>query len=196
MIKAAIFDCFGVIRPDNLTEAYARLGGDVEKDANFILNTIQAVNHGYIPSSRPVFAEKLGVSVETWTATLLDSKGNNAEILTYIEELRQQYKTALMSNVGKDGLQLIFRPEELARYFDVAVGSGDIGHAKPDPQTYLITAAKLGVEPEECVMIDDQAGYCTAARAVGMQAIIYFSLPQLKTELNKLFGRLSPEQPS
>lgn len=42
---------------------------------------------------------------------------------------------------------------------------------KPNPAIYLHTAQKLGVEPHECIVIEDSAGGITAARAAGMFCI-------------------------
>ena len=81
------------------------------------------------------------------------------------------------------GLLRRFPEGELTQYFDVAVASSEIGHAKPDAEAYTITAEKLEVAPEECVLIDDRSEYCDGARAVGMQAIVYEDFVQMKREL-------------
>lgn len=50
----------------------------------------------------------------------------------------------------------------------------------------MITADKLGVRCDECVFIDDRQEYVEGARAVGMQAILYQNLPQLKEDIIKI----------
>ena len=54
MIKAVIFDCFGVIRVDATNIAYRKLGGDVDKDYDFIRDTIAQTNAGMIPAAAPL----------------------------------------------------------------------------------------------------------------------------------------------
>jgi putative hydrolase of the HAD superfamily len=188
MIKAIIFDCFGVIRVDATTIAYKSLGGDVEKDRDFIKSTLDKSSAGLIPSAAPVFAERLGISEGEWRDTVSQSSVIDQEILDYVKVLRKKYKTAMLSNVMKGGLDIWFKPGELDKYFDVAVASGDIGYAKPEPEAYEVTADRLGVRLEECVMIDDRLELCEGARAVGMKAIMYKSLGQLKRELEKLLA--------
>jgi HAD superfamily hydrolase (TIGR01549 family) len=185
MIKAIIFDLFGVIRPDPLVATYRYFGGDPEKDAYFINDTIDAANRGTIPNSRSVFARHFGITVEQWME-IGDKAGNDQRVLQYVLHLRQTYKTGLLTNISRGRLPELFKPGELEKYFDAVVGSGDVGFAKPEAQAYEIMADRLKVRLDECVMIDDREEYLVGARGVGMRAILYGSLPQLKQELGKL----------
>jgi HAD superfamily hydrolase (TIGR01509 family) len=49
--------------------------------------------------------------------------------------------------------------------------SGEVGMHKPERQIYELTVEKLGVEPSECVFIDDLRENCEGAEAIGMTAI-------------------------
>ena len=53
---------------------------------------------------------------------------------------------------------------------DAACAATVIGAAKPDPRAYQIAAARLGVEPQECLFLDDEEACVAGARAVGMTA--------------------------
>lgn len=185
MITGIIFDCFGVIRVDPTYTAYRKLGGNLEADKAFIKRVMDASCTGAI-SATPLFAEKLGVTPETWLKTSQQASSLDHELLAYVKTLRPHFKTALLSNIGKGGLARWFEPGMLKQYFDVAVASGDIGYIKPEPEAYQQTAERLGVPAAQCVMIDDRQDYCTGARAVGMQAIEYRSLEQLQRELHAL----------
>lgn len=187
-IKAIIFDCFGVLRPDVLHAAYQKFGGDVEADAEFIRDTLYASHIGRIGSSAPVFAGRLGVPLEAWLQAITVD-GNDEQLLEYILGLRQKYKIGVLSNVGKDGLLRYFTRAQLDTYFDAVVVSGEIGYAKPEPEAFEITAERLGVRADECVFTDDQQDYCDGARGVGMQAIWYKNLGQFKTELEAMLNQ-------
>lgn len=189
MVRAIIFDYFGVIQPDVLPATYRFFGGDPNRDKQFLSDTINAVNHGYIRSSRPVIAEHLGVSVGQWVAALNERRGHDPELLAYILQLRKQYKTALLSNIGPGGLQVMWPEGELEKYFDEAIASGDVGHIKPEPEIYQLMAKRLGVDPNECVMIDDLQKHCDGARNAGMQAIQYSHFAQAKAELENLLNQ-------
>jgi beta-phosphoglucomutase-like phosphatase (HAD superfamily) len=47
----------------------------------------------------------------------------------------------------------------------------DVRHGKPDPEVFLIAAARLGVEPARCVVVEDAAAGVEAARRAGMRSI-------------------------
>lgn len=186
MIRALIFDYFGVIRPDGVYAAYRHLGGDPDKDAQFIHDTIGALNRGLIPSSLPVFAEHLGVSTEEWKEAVTGRYKHDETLLAYIKQLRHDYKIGLLSNIGPGGLETLWEPGELDVYFDVAIASGDVGMVKPDPGVYRLIAERLGVQPDECVMIDDREVHCDGARQIGMQAILYEHFAQGKHDIEQL----------
>ena len=57
------------------------------------------------------------------------------------------------------------------REFDQMVDGRRDGVMKPDPAAYLLMAERLGVDPRECVFIDDQPGNCAGAEAVGMRTV-------------------------
>ncbi len=92
----------------------------------------------------------------------------------------------MLSNVSGGSLDRRFSAEEFDRCFDAVVASGEIGYAKPDIEAYQITAARLGVEPAECIFIDDREHYCAGARQAGMQAIQYVTFVQLQRELDAI----------
>ncbi len=189
MIKAIIFDCFGVIRPDRLMMTYQKYGGDPEADLQFIEDTIKAANYGMIVASRDVFAKKLGISVETWMGELDSSSDNDEQLLNYIEGLRKTYRTGLLSNASKGRMVEIVGQADLDRCFDAYAESGSMGYAKPEPEAYEIIAERLDARLDECIFTDDREDYCEGACAIGMQAILYKSFPQYKTELEIILAK-------
>ncbi len=60
----------------------------------------------------------------------------------------------------------------IKKCFDVVVGGDECRHRKPDPESYLLTAKRLGVAPEDCVVIEDSTVGLAAAKAAGMKCII------------------------
>jgi HAD superfamily hydrolase (TIGR01509 family) len=55
----------------------------------------------------------------------------------------------------------------LGARFPVTVCGGDVSNAKPDPEGYLLAAAKLGVDPRHCIAVEDSPNGVTAAEAAG-----------------------------
>lgn len=190
MIKAVIFDFFGVIVGDGFDATYRIAGGDSHKDKLFIEQLLDKANRALI--SPQEFQEQicthLGISAERYIEAVNRSENINMELLGYIKSLRASYKTAILSNVNKGGLERRLNTGTLDEYFDVVVASGEVGYIKPEPQIYELTAKKLGVQVGECVFIDDREPYVIAAQEVGMSGIVYHDFEQMKTELNKILA--------
>jgi HAD superfamily hydrolase (TIGR01509 family) len=55
--------------------------------------------------------------------------------------------------------------------FAAVVCGEDVTHGKPDPEVYLLAAARLGAEPAACVAIEDAPHGVAAARAAGMRVV-------------------------
>lgn len=188
MIKAIIFDCFGVVISDDFDDAYRAAGGDPDKDHKFIARTHHDSNSGKIPSSLAVFAKHLGISEEEWYHIVNGGRVINQPLLDYAAGLKQSYKVAMLSNIGSAGVERFFEPGFLERYFELIVESGKIGYAKPEAQAFEYVADGLGVRLDECVMIDDREDYIMGAQGVGMETVLYKNLAQLKTELGKILA--------
>jgi putative hydrolase of the HAD superfamily len=93
--------------------------------------------------------------------------------------------TGLISNswggVSYDRVQV----DEL---FDSMVISGEVGLHKPEPAIFELGAEQLGVEPSECVFVDDLRENCEGAEAVGMTAILHRGPDGTIPELERLLG--------
>lgn len=59
----------------------------------------------------------------------------------------------------------------LATNFDAIADGNSIKNSKPDPEVFLLAAKMLGVDPEECVVIEDAQAGIDAAKAAGMKAV-------------------------
>jgi putative hydrolase of the HAD superfamily len=84
---------------------------------------------------------------------------------------------ALLTNNVKewgDHWRATFPVDEL---FEIVVDSSDVGMRKPDARIYLLTCERLGVAPEACVFVDDNAENVAAARALGMETVHFGENP-------------------
>jgi len=104
------------------------------------------------------------------------------ELVTSLK--RAGYKTALLSNTEMPCVEFFHRQEYTM--FDVTVFSCIEGVKKPQRRIYEIALARLGCEPREAVMIDDIARCVQGARAVGINAIHFQSVEQVKEELSRM----------
>lgn len=111
----------------------------------------------------------------------------NEPLFEYMSGLKEHYKIGLLSNIAGDYLDRMFTPEQ-RQVFDETSLSFENGYVKPQPQAYRLMAQKLGVEPDECVMVDDQEHQVAGARQVGMAAVLYENFDQFRSELEKLLA--------
>lgn len=188
MIKAIIFDFFGVIVGDGFDSTYRSAGGDPIRDKKFVQELLDQTNRGQITTEefRQRICDKLGITVESYQESVTQAEQINFDLLDYIKKLRSDYKTALLSNVNKGGLERRIKRETLDEFFDDILVSGEVGYIKPEPEIYLMAAERLGVKVSECVFTDDREPYVDAAEAMGMKGIVYKGFAQFKKELEAL----------
>ena len=110
----------------------------------------------------------------------------DAEMLVYIRRLHQAYKTGIISNAMNGTRALIEGPWAMTPLFDAILLSGEVGVMKPDPRIYQLALARLEVQPEQAVFIDDFQHNIDGARAVGMHGIRFCSPEQVMAELEAL----------
>ena len=61
--------------------------------------------------------------------------------------------------------------------FDVTVAGDDVGQGKPHPEPYLTAAARLGVDPRACVVVEDSPAGVAAGEAAGCAVVAVPSVP-------------------
>jgi putative hydrolase of the HAD superfamily len=94
-------------------------------------------------------------------------------------------RTALLSNSwGCDE----YPRADFPGLFDTVVISGECGMRKPEEGIFLHTAKSLGLEPRQCVFIDDIEANVTAAVACGMTGVHHTEVAQTATALQDLLG--------
>ncbi len=74
---------------------------------------------------------------------------------------------------------------ELGSVFGTTVVSGEVGIIKPSVQIYRLLCEKAGVNPTQCVFIDDGLHNCMGAKAAGMDAIHFTGAAALRTGLQE-----------
>jgi epoxide hydrolase-like predicted phosphatase len=95
------------------------------------------------------------------------------------------FGTALLSNSwGCDE----YPRADFPGLFDTVVISGEVGMRKPEPEIFRHAAATLGLEPEECVFIDDVEANIAAAMTCGMVGIHHTDAAATARELQALLG--------
>lgn len=189
MIKAVIFDCFGVLTLDGWLKFCDTFFGTSEKRevARQLNQEVDRGKTSYRDFLNEV-ASLAGVSYDEAQARIMEPQPKNDALLSYIRNLKSKssLKTAILSNAANPAwFKQYFSQDELA-LFDQLIISSQEGIIKPDPEIFQISAQRLGVETNECLFIDDQQRNIDAAKEQGMTAILYENLPKLKRDLTSL----------
>jgi epoxide hydrolase-like predicted phosphatase len=94
-------------------------------------------------------------------------------------------RTGLISNSMGAGR---YDRDRFPELFDGVVISGDVGLHKPQPEIFMLGCERVGLEPGECVFVDDLRENCTGAEAVGMTAVLHRGADTTIPELERLLG--------
>ncbi len=88
-----------------------------------------------------------------------------------LEQLKGRYPMAVVSARDEANLLMFLDAFELRPYFTVVVTALTAPHTKPYPDPIFYAAQKMGVKPENCLMIGDTTVDIRAGRAAGAQTV-------------------------
>lgn len=91
-------------------------------------------------------------------------------VVLVLEQLKKQGIKIAIGSSSKN-TPLILEKIGLAHCFDAVADGNQIKNSKPDPEVFLLAAAKLQVRPEECVVVEDAVAGIDAALAGKMKAV-------------------------
>ena len=186
MIKAIIFDYFGVISSDDY---WRYVKQDKNTDESTFSNFANAVNLGKIRWQE--FIEKVSESTNTSVAQvekMYAAEQINPLVVGLIHELHKTYKIGLLTNAHHDFIDPLLKDSHLINLFDDVTVSSRLGIIKPDPMIFQYALEKLEVKANEVVYIDDLEKHIKAATQLGMQGIWYRDYSQFKADLDAILS--------
>jgi HAD superfamily hydrolase (TIGR01509 family) len=108
----------------------------------------------------------------------------NQEIIPVLKSLKQQgQRLVLLSNTCLSHLEFVRRQSNILQDFDALVLSYEVGSMKPAPAIYQAAIAKAGCDASDCFYTDDIEENIIAGRAQGLQAEIYTTVSDLRSQL-------------
>ena len=190
-IKGIIFDVDGVIFDSEKLHAEAwkvvfekrniflvdDKSGVGRSDSEFLK---ELKEKGAVPKNlniREVQDEKLTV--------LIELANKKVELFPQVKELlvslEKKYILGIASNSDKKFILNIIQNTDLLDYFKSVLTINDIKEPKPSPEIYLLSAKKMGLKPQECVVIEDSTYGIEAAKRAKMKCIaVAHTLPKEK----------------
>jgi HAD superfamily hydrolase (TIGR01509 family) len=178
--RAYLFDCDGTIA-DSMPlhylawkKALGELNCEFEEELFYawggmpvaeIISTLNA-RHGLTMPVEIVSRRKENLYFE-----LLPQLKAVPEVLEHIEAEHGRTPFAVVSGSTRESVTASLVSLNLLDRFDALVCAGDYTKSKPDPEAFLLAAARLGVAPEACLVFEDTEMGIQAARAAGMASV-------------------------
>jgi HAD superfamily hydrolase (TIGR01509 family) len=187
-LQALIFDMDGVLIDNTPVQARAfqllfRDQG-VQADATKLLRRLNGAPASEIlkesfPDQPADKLEELAGQREFLYRTLYwDDRRALPGLVDFLETARADgLKIGLGTGSGQETIGYILDDLNLRRFFDVVITKDDVDKGKPHADTYAVTAKKLGIKPESCVVFEDallgeQAAYRAHMRCVAVASTL------------------------
>jgi beta-phosphoglucomutase len=132
------------------------LEGDVEQDS------IQATVDRIIKEKRSQYL------------ALLENVGPNLNpgVMNWLEYFKDEgIRQAVASGTMRKFLQVVISRSNLSGYFECLISGEDTVKGKPAPDSLLLVVDQLGVQPPDCLVIEDAALGVSAAKSAGMYCL-------------------------
>ncbi len=90
----------------------------------------------------------------------------------WVEQLHEKgWLQAVASSAPRCNVDTVLGALRLGDWFQSTVAAEDVKAGKPNPQVFLVAAARLGAEPGGCIVVEDARAGVEAARRAGMRSI-------------------------
>jgi putative hydrolase of the HAD superfamily len=202
-IAAVIFDFGGVITSSPF-EAFARYEAQRGLPTGFI-RTVNATNPdsnawarlerseistGQFDAAFRAEAVALGHDVPGGDVLPLLAGDVRPGMVAALRACRAAYKVGCITNnvASEDDIGWGPSVKHILSEFHHVIESAKVGLRKPDPRIYLMMCAALGVQPADCVYLDDLGINCKPAAALGMTAIKVTGEAQALADLAAVTG--------
>jgi putative hydrolase of the HAD superfamily len=133
-----------------------------------------------------------GVSLSGMRDVYFEHLHPNRPMIEFMQSLRDRgLRMALLTNnVREWEPQWRAKLPEIDEIFEVVVDSAFVGMRKPDPEIYELTLERLGggIQPADCVFVDDVDVNCETAAALGMRAVPFVDAERAIAEIESLLG--------
>lgn len=207
MIRAVISD-FGGVLTTPLFQAFAayqeRVGVAFEDMGKALARATEAAGgrHPLFELEKGAMSERefldtlereLGgeVRLDKMSETYFENLHPNEPMIDYMRTLRARgLRMALLTNNVREWEPLWkAKLPDIDEIFELVVDSAFVGMRKPDPEIYVLTVERLdGIQPEECLFVDDIDVNCHAAQALGMTAVHFRDSDQAIGEMEAVLG--------
>lgn len=185
MVKAIIFDFFGVICPDLYWAWLKDHVKNLELQRQYFQELSNDLDLGKLTVSE--FAEKLSAKSDVDSKEIIPQIHSytsiDKELVGFIEKLKKDYKVGLLSNARASMIEEILTKNDLTNLFDSVVISEKVGFIKPQAEIFQFALDSLKTKPEETVFVDDREVHTNAASKLGIKSLVFTTSEELRVNL-------------
>ena len=184
IIKAVIFDMDGVLIDSEplwrraMVKGFKQFGMTVtEEECKTTMGRRinEVVNYWVnIHSVNPLKSPEIEKTIIEVLLNLIENEGKAIsgvlDLLNFCKN--KQLKIGLATSSSELLMQKVLNKLQIKNYFNSVVSAQNLKYGKPNPEVFLTCAENLGVNPSECVVIEDSINGAIAAKAAQMQLIV------------------------
>lgn len=183
MIEAVIFDRDGVLVDSEYTNikaaelSFAELGIELTEDEKKWIVGRHQLDYLIPFKQKYHFSEEKFIELQRKNYyEVLESTPVIEKTIELLKKLhRRKIPIALCTSSGREGSEKLLSKLNIKDLFTLLVTKEDYSKRKPDPDPYQITAKKLGLKPDECLVIEDSEVGLKSALAAGMKCIVIYN---------------------
>jgi len=195
MIQAVLFDMDGVLVDSERQMCLAAIGmfnemGVTVQPEDF-LPFVGAGENRYLGGVAEKYGIEMDIDAAKFRAYIIYGEIVQGQlnplpgVRAFIDRCRDKgIKTSVATSADLMKMEINLREIGLpAETFDATVNGLEVVHKKPSPEIFLTAARKIGVEPKNCLVVEDAINGVQAAKAAGMYCLALttnFKAEQLK----------------
>ncbi|MBQ9267971.1 MAG: beta-phosphoglucomutase [Oscillospiraceae bacterium] len=130
---------------------------------------LERATEAYTQEQKEAFAEEKNNTYRELLKNMSPADLTDEVKNTLIELRNRGYKLSIGSS--SKNTKFILERIGLGDFFDAIADGTDITHSKPDPEVFLCSAKKIGMDPADCAVVEDAKAGIQAAKAAGMTAL-------------------------
>lgn len=184
MDKVILFDFFGVISSEVSPIFFKRYFN--EEDAKIIKEEIMSKGDKGELSEEEIYdliSKRVNITPLKVKEDFKELIHINNELVSYIKELKKEYKVYLLSNAISSFLRRILKENNLYELFNEVYISSEIKLIKPYKEFYNYVIEKENLDPSLCIMIDDNKKNIEGAINCKLNGIVFTNNKDLKEKL-------------
>ena len=130
---------------------------------------LERATEAYTQEQKEAFAEEKNNTYRELLKNMSPADLTDEVKNTLIELRSRGYKLSIGSS--SKNTKFILERIGLGDFFDAIADGTAITHSKPEPEVFLCSAKKIGMDPADCAVVEDAKAGIQAAKAAGMTAL-------------------------